>query len=63
MPLLYHVISFSYNAVLLAEEDVKSPKSDFFSWLKFAIWKGRQIKTIIIYTWPSIITNVHAYGG
>ena len=30
MPLLYHVISFSYNAALLAEEDAKSPKSDFF---------------------------------
>ena len=30
MPLPYHVISFSYNAALLAEDDAKSPKSDFF---------------------------------
>ena len=30
MSLLNHVISFSYNAALLAEEDAKSPKSDFF---------------------------------
>ena len=63
MPLLFHVICFLYNAALLAEEDAKSQKADFFSWLKFAIWKGRQIKTIIVYTWPSVIINVWAYGG
>ena len=30
MPLRYYVFSFSYNAALLAEEDAKSPKLDFF---------------------------------
>ena len=30
VPLLYHVIRFSYNAALLAEEDAKFPRSDFF---------------------------------
>ena len=29
MPLLFHVISFLYNAAVLAE-DAKSPKSNFF---------------------------------
>ena len=35
----------------------------FFFWLKFVIWKRQQIKIIIVYTWPSVITNVGTYGG
>ena len=30
MPLLYHVISFSYNAALLAEEDANLQNRTFF---------------------------------
>ena len=52
MPLLVYVISFLYNVAVLAREDVKSPSSDFFFWLNFAICKGWQIKTTVAYTWP-----------
>ena len=41
-----------YNAAVLARENAKSPRSDFFFWLNFAICKGLQIKTTIAYIWP-----------
>ena len=56
---------FFYNAAVLAPEDSKPPISDFF-WLKFAICKGRQIKTIIVYTQDqtsSLYVWVHAGGN
>ena len=45
MPLLVHVTSFLYNAAVLADEDAKSPRSDFFTdWiLQFAkVGKSKQ---------------------
>ena len=52
MSLLVYVISFLYNVTILAEEDAKYLRSDFFFWLNFAICKGQKIKTTIAYTWP-----------